>query len=210
MVKQATESFRRMRPLNPRLAGLMPFTIFFYNWSGIASFDQMKPKPAMEQLGVSYQPVLLSWELWTPQVYAGTKLRAIAHVINDAEDGAALTKAALVYQVRAKDGGECCQGKVDLPAIPYFGTWSKPVSLDLPAGLATGEYIISGSIVAGGRTISTNWVGAFIAGGDWKTPAPASEPPVYVYDPPGRTAAALEKLGSGFKRISSLASWPAP
>lgn len=209
MVKQATESFRRMRPLNPRLAGLMPFTIFFYNWSGIASFDQMKPKPAMEQLGVSYQPVLLSWELWTPQVYAGTKLRAIAHVINDAEDGTALTNAALLYQVRAKDGGECCQGRVDLPAIPYFGTWSKPATLDLPAGLATGEYVISGSIVAGGRTISTNWVGAFIAGGDWKTPAPASEPPAYLYDPPGRTATALEKLSLGFKRISSLASWPA-
>ena len=32
--------------LNPRLAGLMPFTILFYNWSGITSFDQMKPKPA--------------------------------------------------------------------------------------------------------------------------------------------------------------------
>ena len=135
MVKQATESFRRMRPLNPRLAGLMPFTILFHNWSGIASFDQMKPKPAMEQLGVSYQPVLLSWELWTPQVYAGTKLRAIAHVINDAEDGSALTNAALVYQVQAKDGGECCQGTVELPAIPYFGTWSKAVTLDLPAGL---------------------------------------------------------------------------
>ena len=180
MVKQATESFRRMRPLNPRLAGLMPFTIFFHNWSGISSFDQMKPKPAMEQLGVSYQPVLLSWELWTPQVYAGTKLRAIAHVINDAEDGSALTNAALVYQVRAKDGGESCQGKVELPAIPYFGTWSKTVTLDLPAGLATGEYVISGSIVAGGRTVSTNWVGVFVAGGDWKTSAPASEPPVYV------------------------------
>ena len=51
MVKQATESFRRMRPLNPRLAGIMPFTILFYNWSGVSSFDQMKPKPAMEQLG---------------------------------------------------------------------------------------------------------------------------------------------------------------
>ncbi len=71
MVKQATESFRRMRPLNPRLAGIMPFTILFHNWSGITSFDQMKPKPAMEQLGLSYQPVLLSWELWSPQVVCG-------------------------------------------------------------------------------------------------------------------------------------------
>ena len=118
MVKQAAESFRRMRPLNPRLAGLMPFTIFFYNWAGISSFDQMKPKPAMEQLGRSYQPVLLSWEMWTPQVYAGTKLRAIAHVINDAEDGSALTNAKLVYQVQSKSGESCCQGSLDLPAIP--------------------------------------------------------------------------------------------
>jgi hypothetical protein len=47
MVKQATESFRRMRPLNPRLAGIMPFTTLFYNWAGISSFDQMKPKPAV-------------------------------------------------------------------------------------------------------------------------------------------------------------------
>jgi beta-galactosidase len=71
IVKQATESFRRLRPLNPRLSGIMPFTILFENWSGITSFDQMKGKPAMQQLATSYQPVLLSWELWTPQVYAG-------------------------------------------------------------------------------------------------------------------------------------------
>ena len=189
--------------MNPRLAGLMPFTIFFHNWSGISSFDQMKPKPAMEQLGVSYQPVLLSWELWTPQVYAGTKLRAIAHVINDAEDGSALANAALVYRFNAKDGGECCQGSVELPAIPYFGTWSKAVTLELPAGLATGEYVVSGQHrQAAGGSVSTNWVSVFVAGADWKTAVPASAAPVYLYDPPGKTAAALEKLGLGFKRIS--------
>lgn len=208
MVKQATESFRRLRPLNPRLAGLMPFTILFHNWSGISSFEQMRPKPAMEQMGVSYQPVLLSWELWTPQVYAGTKLRAIPHVINDAEDGSALTSAVLAYRLRAKEGSECCEGRVELPAISYFGTWSKPVTLELPAGLATGEYVVSGSVVVGSRMVSTNWVNVFIAGSDWREPAPTPQSPVYVYDPPGKTAAALERLGLGFKRISSPASLP--
>ncbi len=142
----------------------MPFTTLFYNWSGISSFDQMKPKPAMEQLGVSYQPVLLSWELWTPQVYAGTKVRAIAHVINDAEDGSALANAALVYQVRGRDGAECCQGRIELPALPYFGAWSEPVMLDLPAELATGDYVLSGAVVVGSRTVSTNWVDAVYCG----------------------------------------------
>jgi hypothetical protein len=209
MVKRAAESFRRMRPLNPRLAGLMPFTILFYNWSGISSFDQMKPKPAMEQLGVSYQPVLLSWELWTPQVYAGTKVRAIAHVINDSEDGNALTNATLTYQVQSKNAGGFCQGKIDLPAIPYFGTCSKTLTFDLPANLTTGDYVISGRIVAGTRAVSTNGASLFIAGADWGKSAPASAPPVYLYDPPGKTAAALEKNGLGFKRISTLSPWPA-
>jgi hypothetical protein len=208
MVKQATESFRRMRPLNPRLAGIMPFTTLFYNWSGISSFDQMKAKPAMEQLGVSYQPVLLSWELWTPQVYAGTGLGLIAHVINDSENGGPLAASVLVCQVRGKDGAECCRERLDLPEIPYFGSWEAKVSLALPPGLATGEYVLSGSVVVGGRTVSTNWVSVFLAGSDWKKSTPASQPRVYLYDPPGRTAAALEKLGIAVERVSTLSSWP--
>ncbi len=209
MVKQATESFRRMRPLNPRLAGIMPFTTLFYNWSGISSFDQMKPKPAMEQMGLSYQPVLLSWELWTPQVYAGTKLRAFAHVINDADDGSALTNAALVYELRAKNGSACCEERLDLPPIPYFGTWSKAVTLDLPAGLPTGEYVVSGRVVVASRSVSTNETGVFIAGSDWKKTAAAPDAAVALYDPSGKTVAALGKIGIPFKRVSGLSPWPA-
>ena len=208
MVKQATESFRRMRPLNPRLAGLMPFTILFYNWSGISSFDQMKPKPAMEQMGCSYQPVLLSWEMWTPQVYAGSKLCAIAHVINDAEDGSALTNATLAYQIQSKSGAEVWQGRMALPTIPYFGTWSQTVALDLPANLTTGEYVIAGRILTGARSVSTNTVGVFIAGADWKQRVSAAASPVYVYDPSGKTVVALERLGVEFKRTSTLSPWP--
>ena len=44
----------------------MPFTITFHNWRGIKAFDQMKPTAASKQFGISYQPVLLSWEQWTP------------------------------------------------------------------------------------------------------------------------------------------------
>jgi hypothetical protein len=209
MVKQATESFRRLRPLNPRLAGIMPFTTFFYNWSGIASFDQMKPKPAMEQLGVSYQPVLLSWELWRPQVYGLMGVSVIAHVINDAEDGSALVGAKLVCGVRGKDGTEYTRGKREVPDIPYFGHWEEPLALVLPEGLATGDYVICGSLVVGGRSISTNWVSVFVAGNDWKKAPVASGPPVYLYDPLGRTAAALQTLGLAFTRLSALSPWPA-
>ncbi len=209
MVKQAAESFRRMRPLNPRLAGLMPFTIFFHNWSGIASFDQMKPKPAMEQLGVSYQPVLLSWELWTPQVYAGTQVRAFAHVINDANSGAPLTNATLVYQVQAQDGRQFCQGTINLPPISYYGTWRKAIEFDLLPAFGTGPYRITGSIIAGNRVLSTNSVGLFVAGAEWQEQAPRPGTPVHLYDPPGRTVAALQRLGIEFDRVPGLSAWPA-
>jgi len=209
MVRQATESFRRMRPYNPRLAGIMPFTTLFYNWTGITSFDQMKPKPAMEQLGVSYQPVLLSWELWRAQVYAERGVSPILHVINDADDGSALVGATLVCQVRGKDGTKYTQGERKVPEIPYFGHWEEKLGLALPEGLATGDYVICGSIVIGGRAISTNWVDVFVAGKDWKKAPVASGSPVYLYDPPGRTAAALQKLGLRFTRLSAVSPWPA-
>lgn len=95
MVKHALESFRTMREQNPRISGLMPFTIQFFNWEGIHSFDQMKPKPSMEQMGVSYSPILTSIELWTPQVFANSRIRPVIHVVNDAEDFSALTDAKL-------------------------------------------------------------------------------------------------------------------
>ncbi len=209
MVKQATESFRRMRPLNPRLAGIMPFTILFYNWSGISSFDQMKPKPAMEQLGLSYQPVLLSWEMWTPQVYAGSKVRAVAHVINDAEDGAPLTNATLVYQVQAQGGRQFCQGTINLPQIPYYGTWSQALHLELPPAFATGQYLISGSIISGSRILSTNSADLFVASSEWQEQTRRVGTPIHLYDPPGRTVAAFQKVGIEFEQISNLSAWPA-
>src|SRR5205823_2136824 len=144
IVKQATESFRRLRPLNPRLSGIMPFTILFDNWSGITSFDQMKEKPAMQQLARSYQPVLLSWELWTPQVYAGSTIHPIAHIINDADDGAALTNAVLAWELRAKDGRQFFRSETGLPQIPYYDTWGKRLNLKLPANLPADTYRLSG------------------------------------------------------------------
>lgn len=209
MVGRAAESFRRMRPLNPRLSGLMPFTILFYNWEGITNFAQMKPKPAMEQMGISYQPVLLSWELWTPQVYAGAKVRVVAHVINDSENGRALSGATLNYELRGQRADSRVKGKVQIPTIPYYGTWRQAIELELPRGLATGEYTLCGS-VATAVPVSTNWTDLFIAGDDWKKASLAPKGEVTLYDPSGRTSEALKKMGVQFKKISDLSSLSMP
>ncbi len=166
MNKQACELWRRLRAVNPRMSGLMPFTITFHNWRGIKSFDEMKPTAAAMQFGVSYQPVLLSWELWQTQAYAGSKLRPRVHVVNDAEDFSDLTDATVQWELR----GTSVNGKVELPKIAYYGTWSSPIELNLPTDLQTGECVLLGRIEKDGKTISSNKQSIFIAGGEWKKP----------------------------------------
>ena len=208
MTQQACESFRRMRPLNPRLAGLMPFTILFYNWSGIASFDEMKAKPVMAAMRTAYQPVLLSWENWTSQLYAGQELRPIAHVINDDDHKGELRKATLEYSLRGKDGKEFASGKATLPNIAYFGTWKKALSLKIPSNLPTGEYLLTGSVMVSGEVRSTNYAPVFVAGSDWAKQHARPEQSVHLFDPAGDASGALKKLGIAAERVSNLSDLP--
>jgi hypothetical protein len=197
-----------MRPLNPRLAGLMPFTILFYNWSGISSFADMKPKPVMDAMRTAYQPVLLSWECWTPQIYAGSEPRVIAHVINDDDQKRDLRDATLEFHLRSKDGKEFGDTRMMLPRIPYFGTWSKQIPLKLPTDLPTGDYVLTGRITTLTEIRSKNSADLFVAGADWKKSASQNEQSVHLYDPAGATAAALEKLGITFKRVADISALP--
>ncbi len=210
-IDQIAETFRRLRPLNPRLSGLMPFTILFYNWSGITNFRQMKAKPAADALARAYQPVLLSWENWTPQVYAGSTIKPVMYVINDADDGAALKNAVVECQLVAGNGREVQRWKpMKLPSIQHYSTWSSRLELELPPDLPTGDYKLIGIVSSGGRVISQNATACFVARKGWGGAEPARGPglPVFVYDPAGATASALEKLQIRFQRVSSLSAPP--
>jgi len=204
LIQQAAESFRRLRAINPRLAGIMPFTILFFHWSDIACFDDMKPKPAMLRLEQAYQPVLLSWELWTPQVYAGSSIQPIAHVVNDSEDGEGIAGARLQYRLTGPGDAPVLAGEVALPDIPYYEVRRVPLSLVLPKRLQTGDYVLFGEVVQGGRTISQNSVSVFIAAADSRPRWKDETRLVLLYDPPGDMAAALEHLGFPFRRINDL------
>ncbi|MGB7159023.1 MAG: glycoside hydrolase family 2 TIM barrel-domain containing protein [Tepidisphaeraceae bacterium] len=208
VLKQASELFRRLRPQNPRLSGLMPFTILFHNWRGIASFDQMQPTPAMEQLAMSYAPVLLSWEMWTPQVYAGAMVKGFAHVINDAEDGRALKGATLTYELAAKDARntKVMRGEVKIPDVAYYGVWKTPFEIAIPKDAPEGEYTLSGRVIVGRKEITTNTCDLFIANDAWKKPSHQPEAKIALYDPIGKTAKALTSLGVAFEHVGEPAS----
>jgi beta-galactosidase len=205
VVREVTEAFRRLRTLNKHIAGVMPFSIFFANWSGISSFAQMHATAALEQLGRSYQPLLLSWEMWTPQVYAGSMLRTVAHVINDADDGSNLTNAILRAEIRSADGRVTRQSASPLGDIPYYGARSTPLSFALPDDLPTGDYTLTGKILSGSREISSNAIALFVAGADWNKATAPREEAIHLFDPTGRTAAALRQLRIPFQRQKSIA-----
>ncbi len=208
-VGRITEIFRRLRPLNNRISGVMPFTIGFANWAGITNFDQMHPNPSMDQFGVSYQPVLLSWEMWTPQRYAGSRVQAIAHIVNDSDDAIDLTDVSLAYELRSREGKRVLQSRVKFPDIRYYDVSRKTLFLDLPSDLETGDYVLSGKVFSGDREVSHNETKLFIAGRDWLTSAGKPASTIYVFDPAGDTASALAKLGITAKIISDPARLPA-
>ncbi len=199
LAQQFIEIQRRLRPLNPNLAGIMPFTHIWYNWAGVSGFDGMQPKPVADQLAVSYQPVLLSWELWTPHVYAGAKLDAVAHVVNDADDGADLRGVKLVWRLLGSAGREEAGGEMALPDVPYYGVCAAPVEIRIPEGVA-GSCRLTGELVAGGRRISSNRAQVDVFRAGWARGGNAGG--VQLYDPPGETATALRRLGIGFEAVS--------
>jgi hypothetical protein len=205
VAQQAAESFRRLRDVNPRICGLMPFTILFHNWNGISSFDQMKPTAALNQMGMSYSPVLLSWEMWTPNVYAGSSVKAIAHVVNDADDFADLQDAKIEWQLVDRNGKAVLSQSVDVPAVKYYGTWTSPISIDIPSVTASGEYQLLGKITQNGKTLASNHTDLFIAGDDWKASLRNQiKRQIAVYDPMHRTAGAMSKLDIPIMSVSSL------
>lgn len=206
MVKQATESFRRLRSQNPYLGGVMPFTIFFHNWSGITSFEQMKPKPALEQLRTSYRPILLSWEMWTPNVYAGRKITAYAHIVNDDDSFRDLENATLNAEIVDQDGRVVLDQQLKLPLIRYFKTWRKVIPFNLPETLPTGDYRITGRVVLRGEEISANATSLFIV--NPKQSKPRVESSVVIFDPKGKTRSALHELGVPFTNLRHLTDLP--
>ncbi|HEU4632288.1 MAG TPA: glycoside hydrolase family 2 TIM barrel-domain containing protein [Gemmatimonadaceae bacterium] len=201
VAKQAIEITRRLRERNPYLSGLTPFTIAFSRWWGIDGVEDMEPKPVVSQYAISYQPVLLSWELWTPQIYAGSTLRPVAHVVNDAETLEDLHGLALRWTLVDDAGAVRDSGRVPLPDVPYYAARSAPLRIALPDSLRTGSYRLRGVLLRGGDTLSHNAVTLFVAGRGYAAapvPGAASAAParrVRVLDPDGATTRALAALG---------------
>lgn len=203
--KTVTELIRRLRRINPESSGVFPFTIMFRNWHTITGFMDMAPKPVTAQARLSYQPVLISWESWQNQVYAGSTLKPTAHIINDADDFSDLKNCRLVVRLVDKAYTVRYSSTIKLPDIPYYAIHSQKLTLDLPKELFTGDFTLEGIVYSEDREVSRNISPLFIAQHGFAGIMPENE--IMLYDPSGITAKAFDKNGipttpvSNFKKL---------
>lgn len=192
---QATELLRRLRSQNSELSGVFPFTILFYNWNNVERFIDMDPKPVALQARISYQPVLLSWENWTSQCYAGSSVHPIVHVVNDADDGTDLDGAVLIYQIRDKAEQVLTTDSLLLPRIPYYKSWQQRLQIRIPDNIPAATYYLEGRIEKKGKLISINKSTLYIG----HPPVTYPTRPVLLIDANGSTEAAFRKLHLPYK-----------
>lgn len=200
--KTVTELLRRLRRINPESSGVFPFTIMFRNWHTIDGFADMAPKPVTAQAKLSYQPVLISWENWLNQVYAGTTIKPIAHIINDADDFSDLKNCSLVIRLLDKAFTIRYINTIKLPDIPYYAIHSQKLEIDLPGDLFTGDYTLEGIVYSDKREVSRNTSLLFIARNGFAGVPAKNE--LQVYDLTGVTFEALVKNGLNLARISNF------
>lgn len=202
--RQATETFRQLRPVNPDLSGVFPFTILFYNWNSVSKFDDMKPKPVTDQVKLSYQPVLLSWECWTPNVYAGSVVKATAHTINDSDDFTDLVNSKLIFEIKDKAQQLVFTDSTRLADIPYYSSAKKALEIKLPSDIISGKYRLSGKVICNGSVVSQNFYDLFIADKNFIQSAVSNGPKVLLYDREGATKRSLANLDVRFSEVMSF------
>ncbi|TZF81006.1 glycosyl hydrolase family 2 [Pedobacter sp. BS3] len=202
-MKQVTETFRQLRVVNNELSGVFPFTILFYNWNTVQKFMDMNPKPVTDQVKISYQPVLLSWECWTPNAFAGAEIHPVAHIINDSDDFKDLKNVTLSYQLKDKAGMVFLSDSIKLGDIRYYGTVQKELSVKLPENLVTGNYWLAGKVKTANRIVSENTYKLFIGDKLFTRPVMPLQASVALYDNNGKTKAAFGNLKIDVKQLNN-------
>eukprot|EP00831_Metopus_contortus_P010365 TRINITY_DN14034_c0_g4_i1.p1 TRINITY_DN14034_c0_g4~~TRINITY_DN14034_c0_g4_i1.p1 ORF type:complete len:741 (+),score=134.79 TRINITY_DN14034_c0_g4_i1:1926-4148(+) len=204
LVKQAIEQFRRFRKYNPRLAGIMPYFQVYSKWQNVRTFREMGPKPSADQMRTSFQPVLLSWENWTPHKYSGTELKTVIHVINDADDKLDIMRSTVHWELFNFAGQRFAGGRVEVPELPYYDSRSFDLSIPLGKDIPPGSYRLIGNLRIGTRLIASNETNFFIADENWVMKDQTFNNSVRLYDPSNEYVEAFKKTGIKFAQVRNF------
>ena len=165
MTKELVETIRRTG--RETTAGLLMFS--YVTWFQTPWLDgHCKPWPAYYTLKTAMQPVLVSAELYGRHFYANTAFQRRVCIVNDSDDGQAITNANLVWRFEYGDT-VLSSGQLALPSIGYYSNrwlnvnFATPENLPLPR--VDGQLVLQ--LTAQGRIISQNNYDVVIATDDW-------------------------------------------
>ena len=203
ITRLAIEHARRNHLGNKRIAGIMPIGRLYDVPDDARRFEDCQPTAMLEQLGESYQPMLVSWDHWTPNIYSGEQSPAMANLVNQAHDGQDLENAVMVCELINAKGQVISGGTISVSRALHGYSGRAPVVIDVPADSPDGLYRIRSTLRKGEAILSTGELPVHVRSRNWAR-LPAVGKRVTVIDPSGKTQAAMQRLGVEVEPIAKL------
>lgn len=179
-VQGLVEMFRRVE--HDRVCGVLLFSFetWFYHHHDP---NRVQPMLSAKRLQMAYQPVLASADLFCRHFYAGTPLRTNVTLINDDRSIQVLRAPRLEASLMA-DGKELASASLVYGDVPYFGTASLPLVIQIPAQLprpCTQAKLVL-KVWEENRLRCRNDYGLVLAEDTWASPTPGKEATSYLAD----------------------------
>jgi len=204
LTRQIVEIARRCRTDKTAVAGIMPFS-YYLGWARAKTAGDIILKPAFETIRTVFQPVLISPECWSRNIYAGDALKMRLCVANDSDSGRDLAPSQATVDIVAADGSVIGSAKAELAAVPYYSNAWTTISIPIPTATPRGYYTVNCKLIENGTEMSRNSFEVTVAPHEW---AKCTASDVTLFDPAGKTADALRQLGVRFRQITNLERLP--
>lgn len=134
-------------------------------------YKNISPYPTYYAMQRAMQPILVSAELWGRNLYAGSKLATRIYLVNDHEQGRALTATDLEWQIVDENNNVLASGTDKFPAVPYYGRTYITPNITMPAQLKNEIMPVKLKLAVkeNGKVISTNWYDLNVARKEYAT-----------------------------------------
>ena len=159
-----------LRRTNEQASGIMHFA--YMTWlRQCYDYKNISPYPTYYAMQRAMQPILVSAELWGRNLYAGSKLATRIYLVNDHEQGRALTATDLEWQIVDENNNVLASGTDKFPAVPYYGRTYITPNITMPAQLKNEIMPVKLKLAVkeNGKVISTNWYDLNVARKEYAT-----------------------------------------
>ena len=203
LLKESVEILRRARNGCNNLCGISPFALFNWFFHPLEK-DGLRSKPAAEALRGAMEPVHVSLKCWHRHLFAGGRLEVEAHLIDDDPSREAVPAGLLEWALADAEGVKIAEGSVSAPIVPYYGSETVPLNLEVPDIPAPGPAAATFTArwLAGGGPLSVNTLDLLLAPGALREERiPGSGAAVFLLDAQGTAAPVLARMGIACERV---------